>query len=311
MSIDYGSILTRAWRITWNHKVLWIFGILASLAGGGGGGGNTGFRTQRGEDLPPQLERMLDRVDPGVLIAVVVALACLGLLVVVVLIALSVIGRGGLIGGVQLVEANDRVTFGEAWAVGVRHFWTLFLIGLAVGLVTFLLFILTIVPGVLLTALTFGLGLICLLPLICLLAVVAIILSVIAYLAQIAAVVENLGVTAALSRAWEVIQANLGSIIVLGIILLLVGGVVGFVIALPVVAVVFPPLIGLATGDESGLRVGIVVAVLCFLAYLPVLLVLSGILQTWITAAWTLAYQQFTRPAAAPGMQAPPPPVAA
>ena len=59
-----------------------------------------------------------------------------------------------------------------------------------------------------------------------------------------------------------------------------------------------PPMIGIMSGDEGGMRAGIAVAAICFVAYLPVLLLASGILQTWITSAWTLAYQQFTRPAA-------------
>ncbi|MBU3748790.1 MAG: hypothetical protein FGM36_16185, partial [Burkholderiaceae bacterium] len=42
MKIDLGKILTRAWQIIWNHKVLWVFGILAGFAGGSGGSGNGG-----------------------------------------------------------------------------------------------------------------------------------------------------------------------------------------------------------------------------------------------------------------------------
>lgn len=38
--INIGNILKRSWHILWNYRVLWIFGILAVLAGGGGGGGN-------------------------------------------------------------------------------------------------------------------------------------------------------------------------------------------------------------------------------------------------------------------------------
>ena len=37
-NFNFGEVLTRAWQIIWKHKVLWIFGILASCARGGGGG---------------------------------------------------------------------------------------------------------------------------------------------------------------------------------------------------------------------------------------------------------------------------------
>jgi hypothetical protein len=307
MNFDFGSTLARAWKITWENKILWIFGILASLGGGtwgsgvnynfGGGGGSGGGQPQ----LPPDVQRFLDRLgnDP-VFIAIIIGVVCGLLLLGLVLFVLSIIGRGGLIGGAQLAEANGKVTFGEAWSAGTRHFLTLFLIGLATGLVVLALFVVTIVPGVLLTVATLGFGLLCLLPLICLLVIVAIILGIIAYFAQIAAVTENLGVGAAFGRAWAIIKANLGPIIILGVILAVIGGIIGFVTALPLIAIVFPPMIGLLLGDKNGLGTGIAIAIVCGVAYLPVLLFISGVLQTWITSTWVLAYKQFTGPAAAP-----------
>jgi hypothetical protein len=46
--IDIKSILKRSWKILWNYKVLWIFGILLALTmgGGSGGSGNSGWRNQ-------------------------------------------------------------------------------------------------------------------------------------------------------------------------------------------------------------------------------------------------------------------------
>jgi hypothetical protein len=58
------------------------------------------------------------------------------------------------------------------------------------------------------------------------------------------------------------------------------------------------------------LSTGLIVSGLCFVGYLPVLLVLSGIFQTWVTATWTLAYRQFIRPAAAPDLAPASPPIA-
>ncbi len=302
MHLDFGAILGRAWKLTWNNKVLWLFGILASLGGGGANfnaqnsfnGGGTG---QPG-GLPPDLQRFIDQFDPNTLYAILAALVCVGLLLGLALIALSVIGRGGLIGGVQLANRQGKLTFGEAWAIGLKHFWTLFIIGLVVGLISFLAVVLTVVPGAIFTALTFGIGAICLVPLICLLSILSILLGVVAYFAQIAAVTENLKVMDAVRRAWEIIKGNLGSIIVLGLILLVLSGIVGFVLALPMVAIVFPAMFGLialASGEAPAAgNATLLISGLCFLVYLPVLIVLSGILQAWVTAAWTLAYEQFT-----------------
>jgi len=44
--MDFGEILSKAWKTIWKHKILWLFGLLAgcsaaSSGGGGGGGGGT------------------------------------------------------------------------------------------------------------------------------------------------------------------------------------------------------------------------------------------------------------------------------
>ena len=41
-NFNFGEVLTRAWQNIWKHKVLWIFGILASCARGSGGSSGGG-----------------------------------------------------------------------------------------------------------------------------------------------------------------------------------------------------------------------------------------------------------------------------
>src|SRR5262245_20415866 len=118
MNLDFGNILTRAGRIIWRNKVLWLFGILASLGGGrggfnfggGGAGGGGGFPSTGGPggpDLPPELRQFLERMqENGTFLAIVLGLVCLGLLIALVFFLLSIIGRGGLIGGVRLADQN-------------------------------------------------------------------------------------------------------------------------------------------------------------------------------------------------------------
>jgi hypothetical protein len=310
MTLDYGNLLSRAWQITWKHKILWIFGILAGLGNGGGppGDGNGGGRGQPSNGFEfgsPQVDQWINQFDQAAIVAIVLGLICLALLIAVVLIALQVIGRGGLIGGVLKAEADQTVTFGEAWQIGVSKFWTLFLIGLIPGLISLLLAVVVIAPGVILSLLTFGLGLLCFIPVACLLAIGGVILNIIAYFAQIAAVVENLGVMDALRRAWAVITANVGNIVVLGLMLIFISFFAGLIIALPMLLTIVPAVIAVAgfAGESQVVGYGgLAFALACCALYLPVLLVLSGILQTWVTATWTLAYKRLTQ-SSAPGSQ--------
>jgi hypothetical protein len=90
--MDHFKILKRAYGITWNYRVLWVFGILLALTtaspqgpgspsdGSGGGGGNGS-----GGILPPgnfQLPELSQAWTNG-LIAIGIGLACLILLFIV------------------------------------------------------------------------------------------------------------------------------------------------------------------------------------------------------------------------------------
>jgi len=65
--MDIGEVLSRAWKIIWKYKVLWIFGILASCGqggGGGGGGGNSGYRYSQGDpNVSPEIERFFFGIE--------------------------------------------------------------------------------------------------------------------------------------------------------------------------------------------------------------------------------------------------------
>ena len=39
--INFGEILKKAWKLLWNYRVLWIFGVLLAVTAGTAGGGRT------------------------------------------------------------------------------------------------------------------------------------------------------------------------------------------------------------------------------------------------------------------------------
>lgn len=298
--MDYGEVLAKAWQIIWKHKVLWIFGILASCSGGGGGGGgNSSYQFSRGE-LPPRFERFFEFPNlnlPEWQIAMIVgAIVLVILLVIVLVIVLGTIGRIGLIKGtVQADQGVERLSFGQLFSESLPFFWRVFGLNLLIGLallVTGLIF-LAFFAGF--TAVTFGIGAICLIPLICLLVPLLWLLQVVIEQGTIAIVVEDLGIMDGLRRGWEVFRANLGTMIVMALILYLgVSLIIGFVIALPLILVIAPVIAGVIGGSmfDSNQAVGggLLIAALCFVAYLPVLIVLSGGLRAYIGSAWALTY---------------------
>lgn len=299
--MNFGEVLSKAWQIVWKHKVLWLFGILASCSnasGGSGGSGNLRWSFSRGE-LPPQMQMYLDQIEriPEWQIVVIVGIALLVILILVVLaVFLSTIGRIGIIRGTQQADKGEaRLTFGQLFRESLPYFWRVFLlnllIGLAIAVIVFLFAVLVIIGAVL----TLGIALLCLIPMVCLLVPLFWLVSVFIEQANIAIVVENLGIMDGLRRGWTVFRDNLGTMIVMGLILFLgVGLIGGLIIALPVFLIVIPAVSGAIIGTERAIGGGLLVAGLCFVAYLPVLLVLNGILTSYIESAWTLTFMRLT-----------------
>jgi len=308
--MNIGKVLSRAWEIIWKHKVLWIFGILASCGqgGGGGGGGNTGFRFSEDElNVPPQverfffgLERFFQQVEVWQIVAFVVILMLIFLALWFIMLALSTIGRLGLIQGTAQVESRvEKLNFTELFNEGKPFFWRVLGLNVLVGLAIFILVMALVLPAVGITALTFDVGLFCLIPLICLLIPVSWGITILLEHVNIAIVLEDLNIISGIQRGWEVFKENLVNILVMGLILGIGGGIVGVIIALPLFFLVFPAvfggILGSVTDSTAPIGSGLAVAGLCFVVYLPILIVLGGILRAYIQSAWTLTYMKLTQ----------------
>ena len=295
MSFNFGEVLSRAWQIVWKHKVLWVFGIFAgcSRGGGGGGGGGGGSGIETGAQQPfPELQRFFEQIGQWIsdnpwIIAVFVILI-LGL--VVLSIFLGTIGRIGLIKGTYRAEQGaERFIFGELFSESMPYFWRVFGLSLLIGL----LFLLIFLPLIFFGILTAGIGFLCIIPLLCILIPIAWAVTVVIEQANAAIVLEDLGIGDGLRRGWEVVRANIGTMILMALILFIGSAVVGIVLAIPLIVAVFPLAIGFAAGAE---RVPLLTAGVCCAVYLPILLLLNGILTAYIQSAWTLTYMRLTKP---------------
>jgi hypothetical protein len=310
--MDFGEILSKAWKIIWKFKILWIFGILTSCGQGGGssgsgGGSNSGVRFSNGEiDLPPAMrdffygiEQFFNNIQSWQIALFVLSAILLSLLLAALFAALNTVGRVGLIQGTVKADGGaEGLAFRELFESGKPFFWRVFGFNLLAGLAIFVLILLLMLPVIGLGILTLGIVLICLVPFICLLVPIGWLIGVILEQANIAIVVEDLNILDGFKRGWEVFRENIGTMVVMGLILGIGGAVVGFIMALPFLIIVVPAAIGVAGGLASGSDVmfgsGLIIAGLCFVGYLPVLIVLSGILQAYIKSAWTLTYLQLT-----------------
>lgn len=297
--MDFGAILKRSAEITWRFKALWIFGILASCGssrGGGGGAGGGGGGAPGQYDFGPgeadQFERFIENIPLEVIVFVVVGIVLLILTLGLIFLLLGVLGQAGLIGGFVLADDGQVATLSSVFQTARENFLRILAIRLIFAVAGLIIAIPIVFGIVALVVLTLGLGLLCLIPLLCLLVPLGIAVGLYSELTQVAAVVDDLPVLESFRRAWDVFRDNIGAIIVMALILIIGGGVLSFLLALPIFFVAVPAITGFLIGTDVAIGGGLGLAALCFVIYLPVLILLSGILQTFITGSWTITYRR-------------------
>ncbi|MCC7511122.1 MAG: hypothetical protein IT296_00595, partial [Anaerolineae bacterium] len=166
MNFNFGEVLSRAWKITWKYKILWIFGILSSCSRGGGGssgGGNGGDGNGYnpfGSDVDQFFTQTGDWLSQYWWVVALIVAAVFAL--VLLSIFLGAIGRIGLIRGtLQAEEGAEQLSFGELFKGSLPYFWRVFGLTFLIGLIS----LLALLPFFAFGVLTAGIGFLCLLPL--------------------------------------------------------------------------------------------------------------------------------------------------
>jgi hypothetical protein len=174
--MEYGRIIKRAVEITWRHKVLWVFGIVAALFGAGykgsNGGSNAGSGLQytfSGSDLArlgrapwpqempfsPNLSGNWAAILPVVL-GILAILVIVGLVLWIVGILVRYTSLGALVSMVDEVEQTERTSFKSGLQHGWKRFLRLFAIDLLIAIAMFFVALLFLVVGVFVAALVIG-----------------------------------------------------------------------------------------------------------------------------------------------------------
>ena len=112
-------LIKHAWKITWRHKILWIFGILLALTGGSSGGSpDWTWTTDRSSGMPPT---GFENIGPGAMFALAALCCCLLLILVIALTVVRYVARTTLYRGVDRIESGG----GEpTWREGFRLGWS-------------------------------------------------------------------------------------------------------------------------------------------------------------------------------------------
>ena len=306
--MDFGEILSKAWKTIWKHKILWLFGLLAGCgaasSGGGGGSGapsaaQTNYQFGTGDVqsfLTPSAERgladffqFLADMPVWAWIAIGLFLFVLGVVLSVLFMMVGTLGTTGVIKGASMADEADPdakpISFGDIFKGIKPHFWKVFLLNLGLRVGGMILAMFIVVPIILLAVCTCFLGLFLLIP-------IGWFINLMINFTTIAIMEEGLGIFPGIKKALQVITRSLGNVIVMFLILGIGELLAGLVIGLPLIAVPMPILINLLVTGFRTVTVGLIISGVLFLVFLPFAIFLSGVLRAYLLSSWTLTYRR-------------------
>jgi hypothetical protein len=277
--MDFGEVLSTAWKTAWKHKVIYGFGLVGMavpalmvfLMGG-----FFAFSTLQ------ELESAFDAGQGGF------GIVFFGLLLLLNLVSLvfSALSNAGTYKGTQqALGGAGRLSFSELWEESWPYLGRLAGLFLLIGLGGAVVFAFPALLGMI----TAGLAFLCILPLMIVFIPLGILMYLILQLGMAAIVCDDLGLAAALRYAWGLIRRKFWPLALMTMILYLVQMMVVTVISLPMFFVQVLVVVPLASGNFDEALIfrgfGIMMAVILPLAFL-----IQGLSMAYINSAWVVIY---------------------
>jgi hypothetical protein len=287
MNFDFGAVLSRAGQITWKYKNLWLAGIVISLVGFLSAPINLMFNPATFADSS-EVSRQL----PSILLA-----NGLVILLTILSMPLSVIGMSvPSLGTIQLEKGSDKLNFRELIKGVLPYFWRILGVFLLLGAGMVLVVMVFMGCIVLLSIFTMGIGALCAVPFVILFIPLAIFVTAIMEQSMSAILVDNMSLSNALQRGWELIRKNLGVMALMSVIIYVGSMIVSMFVSIPMMVPMFGFLFNL--GSEPDLQSVQQLSrnmILWMLAFSPLYALLQGVLLTFMQSTWTLTYLRLTR----------------
>jgi len=285
MTFDFGEVLSRAWQITWKHKVLWIIGILFAFFI------SFMFPLMVSPLLLPILVRN-SRTD--LMLAFLVGFIIVFSLFMLVLYPTSVLTQTSLTLGILRADQDDEhISASELIKRSLPFFWRvlglMFLFQLGVMLVVFIIQVVIL----LLTIVTLGIGTICAMPLTLLM--YPALYGAIAWMEQAmnGIILDNMTVMDAAKQGWNLVRNNLMSMALMVLIIYFGIGLVTGIVIMPLMIPLF--IMPLSFGEHQTNWTVLSISILCMVLFIPLFTLITGFSLIFSKSAWILIYLRLTR----------------
>jgi hypothetical protein len=303
--MNYGDLLSEAFRLTWRNRYLWFFGFF--VAGGSGSfnfPANIGGREMQ-DPFGPNAGPM-DWISNNLVLFLTAVISVVVVLALIFLV-LSMISHGALAESVAALHRGETRGFGFAFRAGTANFWRVlglkvlfFLIALGLILLIFLpvalgglaAFSLTDSTGFRVLAVVLGVIFVFVA-----LIVVFLPFAIINQFALRELVVSRRRIMESIAGGFGLFRRNIGRSLLVWLIQLAV--MLGLGIAMLVVLVIFGaillgPAIALFATEHA--TAGVVAGVVGGILFLVPVFVISGAVGAFNHVYWTLAYLRLVEP---------------
>jgi len=292
MKVDIGEVFTRSWQITWKHKVLWGYGALLTLVS---------FLLIPLAVLPIFVslldERLMEEPIFFLLFFGGIFLFFLALYPISALLNVAL-----TIGVLRAERGEEKLSFTEIIRESFLLFWrylgtmTLFVGGM------FLVFFALFTALMMVSAVTFGWGMICWIPLSFLQYPLILIWYACMEQALSAVVADNISMMDSVKLSWQLFKKNVWVFIIIGLVIYFGTSMISSMVMMPLMF----PFIFLPIAFESAEfgRIALVLAGLFMFLFVPIFSIFQGVVLTFMRSGWVLTYLRLTRSSNIPGVVA-------
>jgi hypothetical protein len=293
MNFDFGEVLTRAGQITWRYKSLWLAGILISLIGF--------LSAPISLMFGPSFAALSDPSEVNRQLPTILLVNGLVIFLSILSIPLYVIGATiPALGTLRVERGGEKLNFGELIRGSLPYFWRILGVFLLVWVGMFLVVFIFMGCIIVLSAVTFGLASVCAFPMFLLFIPLMILVYALTEQGMAAVVVDDLSLSNALQRAWELVRKNIGVMALMSIIIYLGTVIVSMIVSIPILI----PMFGFMTDviqsagaepDMQSMERMFRTMSWWMLALSPFYAIFQGILLAFMQSAWTLTYLRLTK----------------
>ena len=290
MNFDFGEILSSAARITWKHKILWLFSALPTL---------TSFLIFPIMFIPIFFLEEGSNHAPFFVDSPVYGILFFLFFIFIMLFSYVLYGVSSsavVLGVTRADEDVESLTFRELFNDSKPYWWRVLGVLLLIGFGTFAFFAVIFLCFAALGAVTAGIGFICLQPIMLLMYPAMLVLYSIIEESQVSVIVDELGVTDAIRRGWDLVRANFWRIVLISLIVYFgVTFLSGFIMVPFMMPFFFIPFF-----MDSGMVDFTPRTMMLFmggfsLLFIPVMALVQGITLTYMKSTYTLMYLRLTQ----------------